>query len=223
MDQKKTGLFLKELRKEKGLTQEQLSAQLNVSSRSVSRWETGTNLPDISLLVELADFYNVDIKEIIDGERKSEIMNENTRETLEKVAEYTKQDKKLEKQKMRRIIGCILIGFGAFLAISALAIFPRDSSWGSIYSVFGALIVSAGVFQLFGKIRNKILCSVACFVVMYALLVFTDFLGVLAGNQVPRFAYVKEWRDDSITYRATFYSVVWHQPDTENEYIEIIQ
>ena len=65
MDQKKIGLFLKELRKEKELTQSQLAEQLNVSDRTVSRWETGTNLPDLSVLVELADFYDVDIREIL--------------------------------------------------------------------------------------------------------------------------------------------------------------
>ena len=65
MDQKKIGLFLKELRKEKELTQSQLAEQLNVSDRTVSRWETGTNLPDLSVLVELADFYDVDIEDLI--------------------------------------------------------------------------------------------------------------------------------------------------------------
>ena len=72
MDQKKTGQFLKTLRKEKNITQEVLAEALNVSSRTVSRWETGSNMPDISLLVELAEFYQVSIPEIIDGERKSE-------------------------------------------------------------------------------------------------------------------------------------------------------
>ena len=67
MDQIRIGEFLKELRKEKGLTQEQLAEQFNMSRRSVSRWETGSNLPDLSILVELAEFYDVDIKEIIDG------------------------------------------------------------------------------------------------------------------------------------------------------------
>ena len=91
MDQKKTGLFLKELRKEKNLTQEQLAEKFNISSRSVSRWETGTNLPDLSILVELADFYDIDIREIIDGERKNEMNNE-TKETLNKVAEYAEKN-----------------------------------------------------------------------------------------------------------------------------------
>ena len=75
MDQMKIGLFLKELRNEKGLTQEQLAEKLNVSNRSVSRWETASTLPDISLMIELADYYEVDIKELLEGERKSEIMN----------------------------------------------------------------------------------------------------------------------------------------------------
>ena len=88
MDQKKTGQFLKMLRNEKKMTQEQLAEQFYVSSRTVSRWETGSNLPDISLLVELADFYEVDVREIIDGERKSEMMNNETREVADKMAAY---------------------------------------------------------------------------------------------------------------------------------------
>ena len=72
MDQRKIGEFLKGLRKEKNLTQEQLAEQLNVSSRSVSRWETGRNMPDIGLLAEHAKLYDVSIPEIIDGKRRSE-------------------------------------------------------------------------------------------------------------------------------------------------------
>ena len=58
MDQKKIGHFLRELRKTKGLTQEQLAEHLNVSGRTVSRWETGTTMPDLNLLIELADLYD---------------------------------------------------------------------------------------------------------------------------------------------------------------------
>ena len=82
MNQKKTGELLKQLRKEKNMTQEQLAERFYVSSRTVSRWETGSSLPDLGILVELADFYEVDIREIIDGERKSETMNIETKNTL---------------------------------------------------------------------------------------------------------------------------------------------
>lgn len=59
MDQIKIGVFLKELRKEKGITQEQLAEELLVSARTISRWETGNNMPDIGLLVDIAEFFNV--------------------------------------------------------------------------------------------------------------------------------------------------------------------
>ena len=62
MNQQKIGKLLRELRKEKGMTQEQLAEHFHVSSRTVSRWETGNNMPDLSLLIELADFYDVDIR-----------------------------------------------------------------------------------------------------------------------------------------------------------------
>ncbi len=94
MDQIKIGAFLKTLRKEKNLTQEQAAEQLGVSNRTVSRWETGTNMPDIGLLLEIAELYGVSIPELIDGERKSEKMDKELEETVIKVAEYSSEEKK---------------------------------------------------------------------------------------------------------------------------------
>ena len=67
------------------MTQEQLAEKFYVTGRTVSRWETGNNMPDLGILIELADFYDVDIREIIDGERKSEIMNLETKDTLKRL------------------------------------------------------------------------------------------------------------------------------------------
>ena len=93
MNQIKIGEFLRNLRKEKGLTQEQLAEQFNVSRRSVSRWETGSNLPDLDILIEMADYYEIELKEILEGERESEKMNEELKETVLKVAEISNEDK----------------------------------------------------------------------------------------------------------------------------------
>lgn len=90
MDQKKIGSFLKELRKGKGITQEEFAENLNVSGRTVSRWETGTNMPDISLLVYIAEFFDVSIPEIINGERKSEIMEKGEKEVAEAMSNYAR-------------------------------------------------------------------------------------------------------------------------------------
>ena len=66
MDTKKIGAFLKQCRKEKNLTQEQLAEKFGVSARTVSRWETGINMPDLSILVQLAEYYDVEIRELLD-------------------------------------------------------------------------------------------------------------------------------------------------------------
>ena len=122
MNQQKTGEFLKHLRKEKGLTQEQLAEQFCISSRTISRWETGSNMPDLDMLIELADFYNVDIREIIDGERKSEIMNNETKDTLKKVAEYAVEEKEQRRKPLYRATG----GVAIFLMIAVL-LFARET------------------------------------------------------------------------------------------------
>ncbi len=115
MDQVKIGRFLKELRSARGLTQEQAAEQLHVSARTVSRWETGSNMPDIATLVELAEFFDVSIPEIIDGERKSEKMDPKEKERLLMVADYSESERSLLMQRVLLIssLGLIalLIGF----------------------------------------------------------------------------------------------------------------
>ena len=72
MNLEKVGNFIAELRKEKGLTQEKLGEQLGVSGKTISKWERGVNAPDIALLNSLSTILGVDIKEILNGERKAE-------------------------------------------------------------------------------------------------------------------------------------------------------
>lgn len=107
MDLQKMGLFLKDLRKEKGLTQEELAEKFYVSSRSISRWERGSNMPDIEVLLDLADFYGVDLVEILNGSRRSEMKNED-RERNIKVAEYEKANNKIFLKVLR---GFLLVSF----------------------------------------------------------------------------------------------------------------
>ena len=67
MDMLKMGTYLKKLRNERGLTQEELAEKFGVTRRTVSRWETGYNLPDIDVLIEMSDFYNVELKDLLQG------------------------------------------------------------------------------------------------------------------------------------------------------------
>ncbi len=110
MNQIKIGAFIKELRKEKKLTQEQLAEQFNVSRRTVSRWETGRNLPELDILIEMADYYEVELRELLNGERKREGMNKVLEETVLKVAEYSNEEKLKITKRMH------LLFFGGVIA-----------------------------------------------------------------------------------------------------------
>lgn len=99
MNQIKIGQYLKKLRSQRGLTQAELAELVGVSDRSVSRWENGVSLPDISIIAWLADYYDVDISDIIKGQNKEEIiMQDETKEAVENVIAYTDEEKKIMKQ-----------------------------------------------------------------------------------------------------------------------------
>ena len=158
MDQKKIGSFLKELRKEKDITQEQLAEKIKVSGRTVSRWETGSNMPDISLL---ADFYDVSIPEIIDGERKSENMNEEVKETVLKLSDYTETINQKIKGRLFVLTVIAIIGMIAFVIIEVMGLDTPGSIYERVASAglgldFGVLIVLAMYLSgLLGKIKAK--------------------------------------------------------------------
>ncbi len=119
MQQGKIGCLLKELRKERGLTQEQVAELFGVTDRTVSRWENGKNIPDISVLVEISDYYEVSILELIEGERNDERMNEQCYEELKSVANYAGKQKLIDLGKLRCIdivsticcfLSCVMLG-----------------------------------------------------------------------------------------------------------------
>lgn len=227
MDQIKIGAFLKELRKEKELTQEQLAEKLSVSGKTISRWETGSNMPDIGMLVEIADFYGVSIPEIISGERKSEIMNQETRDTAVAMAEYSRNEVKTGKQK---VIGILMSVFGVFIIVSALMIFPNESSWGSIYSVLGSMVLIVGIHLIIRPVivkRNcRILTVLGCIVVLFGVFSVSDYIAVTQFNQVPRFRYLTSYdsrNPNRLVHKTIFYTVIQENPGTKEEHVYIVK
>lgn len=149
MNPKEIGAFLKQLRNEKGITQEELGEILGVSGRSVSRWETGTNLPDLSILVQISEYYNVEIKEILNGEKRSENMDNKLKETLLKVADYNE----LEKQRAARSGN---ISFCIMFLICAITIIVQVLMTGNLSLIMGETIVllAGGLIYIFFMITN---------------------------------------------------------------------
>lgn len=145
MEQQKIGAFLRQLRKERALTQEQLAEQFGVSGRTVSRWENGNNLPDLAVLVELADYYDVEIRELLNGERKDGTMRPEEKENLLAAAEYSGGERDRLLARMHRLFLAGLAGFGAALVIGALGL-EHTVPYGQIADfgmglAFGMLIV----------------------------------------------------------------------------------
>ena len=123
IDKKKFGAFVATLRKEKAITQKELSEQLGISDKAVSKWETGVSLPDTVLLIPLADLLGVSVTELLMCERmlKDDVLQPDKVEDIVKTAiSYT--DERPERAyhvKSRWIIryasALLICGIGTFL------------------------------------------------------------------------------------------------------------
>lgn len=110
MDAKETGRFICLLRKEKGLTQSALAEMLNVSNRTVSKWETGEGYPDITLLPDIAKVLGVTTDEILSGKRAQ---RDNSADI--KVEEIENKDNLLNLFHIAFVISLFFAIFGALL------------------------------------------------------------------------------------------------------------
>lgn len=120
MDIVKTAAFLKELRKEKNWTQEELAEKIGTTNKTISRWETGIYLPPVEILQELSKIYNVSINEILSGERLNE---ENYKMNAEKNLEDAVKELDLKASKSYKwvalkLVGIIVVPFLILLAFT---------------------------------------------------------------------------------------------------------
>ena len=67
MDQEKIGKFIKEIRIKNNLTQKDLAEKYGVTYQAVSKWENGKNIPDIALLKQMSQDFNINIEDILNG------------------------------------------------------------------------------------------------------------------------------------------------------------
>ncbi|MBE7086130.1 MAG: helix-turn-helix transcriptional regulator [Clostridiales bacterium] len=95
MDQLTIGKFIKALRKEQGWTQSELAEKLNVSDKTVSKWETGKGLPEVSLMMPLCRLLGISVNELLSGERLSETQyHQKAEENIMSLMEERKKTKK---------------------------------------------------------------------------------------------------------------------------------
>ena len=221
MNQEKIGKFIAECRRKKNMTQQELAEKLGVSDRTIGNWENGRNMPDLSLFKPLCDELDISLNDLMSGEVvKSKEYQEKLEENIINTISYT--NKKLENKN--NIIGLLLIIFGVLISLSAIAIFPSESSWGPIYSVFGAIISLLGVSRFTKKLNHskRLICNFGYFIIFIAVLFIIDYIGVINIHQAPRFSLVKVTGDNVIYYDTLFYDVVRCNVDSDNETFTVI-
>ena len=219
MDIIKIGKFIAENRKKKNMTQEQLAEKLGVTSKTISRWENGNYMPDISMLKPLSEELEITLNDLLSGEivekgKYQEKLEENIINTID----YSNK-KVIEKNNS---IGLLLVIFGILCTITAMSTFPSDSSWGGFYSVLGGIISLFGICKLTNKLKysKRLLICIPYLIIFIISLLIIDYIGVINIHQAPRFSYLKIYDGGSnvIEYRAPFYNVYRINHDTKNEY-----
>ena len=222
MNQEKIGKFIAECRKKRNMTQSELGEKLGVTEKSVSNWENGRNMPDLSLFKPLCNELNISLNDLMSGEIVTEKeYQEKLEENIIKTIDYT--NKKIENRNS--FIGLILITFGVLISITAVAIFPSESSWGAIYSVFGGIISLIGVSRFTKRLTyiKRLICNFGYFLIFVAVLMTIDYIGVVNILQAPRFSLIKVSGENTIYYDTPFYDVVRCDVNQDNETFKVIR
>lgn len=225
MDTKKIGAFIAMNRKKKGYTQEQLAEKLGVTNKTISRWENGHYMPDLSLLEPLSKELDITLNELLAGKEivKEEAM-EYSEQNLIQTIDYTGNKIKNEHKK----ISLFIIGLGIFTSLCAFTVFSSESSWGSIYSMIGLFLFVVGIFRelKFTSLLKKGLVSTILFALLLGIFFIFDYVSVNQFKQPPiyRLTTTTVFSEDGnkmIEYQNPFYNVFRINADTPNEYYRI--
>ena len=211
MNQKKIGIFIASSRKKKNMTQSELAEKLGVSDKSIGNWENGRNMPDLSLFKPLCDELGITINDLLSGDK---ISKDKYQEKLEENIVNTIDYSTNRMNKYNNLVGLLLVIFGLFISMSAIMIFPSESSWGSIYSVFGVIIFLIGMSKLTRGIKyfKRLLLLLIIFLCTLGIFLITDYINVKRNNVAPMFrkttTYLGSDGGDVLYYDALFYDVI---------------
>ena len=157
IDKAKFGAFVAQLRKEKGLMQKELAEQLYVSDKAVSKWERGLSIPDVAILVPLAEILGVTVTELLECRRlpKDEPMySQQTEELVKKVIGLSEEEqRKYRPDRLKR-------GLQLFLctAVGALEIWVLTMlgySMDEIFASLGTMMILMAIFGLYFCVFTK--------------------------------------------------------------------
>ena len=145
MNQFKIGKFIAECRKEKGLTQMQLSEKLGITDKAVSKWERGITMPDTSIMLELCDILGISVNELLNGEKIN--MENNDQKNKQLLLEMANELEKKNKMIWSAMWTIMIISITCLIAGLLIA----------------AFLIPEGVWQLVTIISIVVLFLIPCF------------------------------------------------------------
>lgn len=173
LNNEKFGNFIKKLRNEKKLTQKELGEKLNITDKAISKWERGLSFPDIEMLTILSNYFEVDISELLKGERgeKQEVNIEKAvEEALERLEKTKKKKRKIKKITVGIISAIILILSTILQLIYYKIVKPHNYEYisNSLEYIINQIIIittAINLILLIRKLKNlkKIIIVVAIF------------------------------------------------------------
>lgn len=144
MDQTKTGRFIAERRKMKGMTQRELADKLSISDKTVSKWETGKGMPEISLMLPLCEVLEISVNELLSGEVLSADLYKKKAEEniMDLVKEREESKKKLVLMAVTLVI--TLLASVTLFVISGLA--DMTTALRVTLIIIGFVVMIGGIF-----------------------------------------------------------------------------
>lgn len=140
MDQVKIGKFIQEIRKEQSLTQRELAEKLNISDKTISKWETGNGLPDVSLMLPLCELLHISVNELLSGKKLDE------KQYFEKAEENIMDLLKERADAKKKIILSLLIMLMALISavtFVVLASYLEMPIWLRVFLIAIAVVIIA--------------------------------------------------------------------------------
>ena len=157
IDKAKFGAFVAQLRKEKGLMQKELAEKLYVSDKAVSKWERGLSIPDVAILVPLAEILGVTVTELLECRRlpKDEPMDsQQTEELVKKVIGLSEEEqRKYRPDRLKRGLQLFLCAAVGLLEIWVLTMLGY--SMDEIFASLGTMMILMAIFGLYFCVFTK--------------------------------------------------------------------
>lgn len=170
IDKKKFGIFVAQLRREKGYTQKEMAEKLFISNKAVSKWENGASVPDTAMLIPLAELLGVTVTELLMGEymSKAEAMDREQVENVVKKAIHFSEERTVRAYQVKSkwhfiyigslAIGLVLTWYNYFNQIPVITL-PVSMILGAVFDAYFCFLVKMKLPRFYDENRFELYCD----------------------------------------------------------------